>query len=522
MSKQKSMLFVLLLVIVMLAGCALPAAETAPAAHSENAPVESAGAAPSSTSVRGTLRFPHELIFNGSESLDPASPTQFTAAMVLLYNRLARLDQAGVPQPELATAWQANEDATEWTFSLRDDVTFHDGKPFTSADVAYTIAHILDPATESPQASLLDLIASVETPDDQTVVFQLSQGHADFPLLLTHRATAIIPENSAETIGATGIGTGPFILETLAPDGTTTFVANDAYWKGEPLLAGIELISLPDAEARTLAEQAGQIDILFDATPTQTDLFVNDDSYTILRFPSGSWTTLVMRTDTPPFDDIRVRKAMQMAANRAEMIALVMNGEATVSCDTPVAPNDAYRWNGECPQDIEGAKALLAEAGYPDGIDVTLYTTSSSAQLIPLAEVYQQQAAAAGINVSLEIAPADSFWSDVWMVEPFVVSYWRERTADQILNEVWRSTAKWNEAYYKNPAYDQLLDEARTELDFEARRELYQAAQQLIAEEGGHLIPYHVNQFHIVNNQVSGVTAQALTEIEWHTISKSE
>jgi len=516
------MFFWSLLLIVMLAGCAPPAAETAPAANSESATVESDTAASASTSARGTLRFPHQLIYNGSESLDPASPTQFIAVMGLLYNRLARLDQSGVPQPELAAAWRANEDATEWTFALRDDVTFHDGKPFTAADVAYTIAHILDPNTESPQASLLGLIANVETPDDQTVVFQLSQGHADFPLLLTHRATAIIPENSAETIGTAGIGTGPFVLETLAADGTTTLVANDSYWKGEPLLAGVELTALPDGEARVLAAQSGQIDFLYDTTPIQAELFANEDNFTVVRFPSSSWPTLVMRTDTPPFDDVRVRRALRMAADREAIVALVMNGEATVSCDTPVGPDDAYRWDGECPQDIEGAKALLAEAGYPDGVDVTLYATSTSSQLIPLAEVYQQQAAAAGINVSLEIAPADSFWSEVWLVEPFVVSYWRERPADQILNEVWRSTATWNESYYQNPAYDQLLDDARTELDFDARRELYQAAQQLIAEEGGHLIPYHVNQFHIVSNRVSGVPAQAFTEIEWHTISKSE
>lgn len=521
MSKQKSMFFLLLLVI-LLTGCVPPAAESAPAANSASTTVESETAAPDPANVQGILRFPHSLIYNGSESLDPASPTQFTAAMVLLYNRLARLDQAGVPQPELATEWQANDDATAWTFSLRDDVTFHDGKPFTAADVAYTIAHILDPNIESPQAALLGLIASVETPDDQTVIFQLSQGHADFPMLLTHRATAIIPENSAETIGTTGIGTGPFVLETLAADGTTTLTANDGYWKGEPRLAGVELIALPDGEARALAEQSGQIDILFEATPTQAELFAGDDSYTVLRFPSGSWSTLVMRTDTPPFDDVRVRQALRMVANRDAIVALVMNGEATVSCDTPVAPNDAYRWNGECPQDIEGAKALLAEAGYPDGIDVTLYTSSSTSQMIPLAEVYQQQAAAAGINVSLEVVPADSYWSEVWLVEPFFASFWRERTADQILNENWRSTAKWNESYYKNPAYDQLLDEARTELDFAARRELYQAAQQLLAEEGGHLIPYHVNQFHVVNNQVSGVPAQAFTDIEWHMINKIE
>lgn len=108
------------------------------------------------------------------------------------------------------------------------------------------------------------------------------------------------------------------------------------------------------------------------------------------------------------------------------------------------------------------------------------------------------------------------------MIQPFFTSYWHERPADQVLNEVWRSTAKWNESHYQNPAYDQLLDQARTELDFDARRGLYQAAQQLIADEGGHLIPYHVNQFYVVSNKVNGVSARSWQHMDWHTISKSE
>ncbi|MEZ4713376.1 MAG: ABC transporter substrate-binding protein [Caldilineaceae bacterium] len=472
--------------------------------------------------TRGTLRLPHPLVHSGKESLDPSSPTNFAHVTVLLYDRLARLDENGVPQPALATAWQANDDATEWTFTLREGVTFHDGEPLTSADVAYTFARILDPDLQSPMAATLALLAETTTPDDGTIVFKLNQGHADFPLLLTSRMAAIIPAESGETIAISGVGTGPFKLETLAADGATILSANDAYWQGQPGLAGIELTAMADAEARTLAMQAGQLDLLVDVTATQAELFAGAADASVLTFPSGRFNTLVMQIDTAPFDDVRVRKALRLVADRQAMIDLVLNGEGTIACDTPVMPSDAYRWDGECPQDIEGAKALLAEAGYPDGIDVTLYTSSVAPELIPLAEVYQQQAAAAGIRVALEVVPADSYWSEVWLVQPMFASLWQERPADQILNEAWRSTAKWNESHFQNSAFDQLLDQARTELDFESRRATYQAAQQMIADEGGNLIPYHVNQFYVVSNQVTGVPARNWQHMVWHTITKSE
>jgi peptide/nickel transport system substrate-binding protein len=507
------------MVMLLLSACTTATPE---ATSSPETSADTQTEAVDTTSTRCFMRVPYFLWHDGKETLDPASPVQYSLAAVMLYDTLVQLAEDGVPAPRLATAWTASEDATEWTFTLRDDVTFHNGQALTSADVAYTFEHILDPKTFSPATATLGLISEIETPDAQTIIFKLSKGHADFPLLLISRLTGIIPADSADTIGNTGIGTGPFKLQTLDVEGTTVLSANDDYWAGKPGLAGIELPALADSESRVLALQSGQVDLVLDVTSAQADLFASDEDFTVLRYPSGKWAALVMRTDTPPFDDVRVRQAIRLAADRQAIIDLVLNGAGTITCDTPVAPNDVYRWETDCPQDIEQAKALLAEAGYADGLDVTLYTSDSSQEQIPLAEVYQQQAAAAGINVTLEIAPSDSFWTDVWSVEPFVTTFWSERPADEILSLAWRSSSTWNESHFQNPDFDQLLDDARIALDFETRRETYRATQQLIYEEGGHLIPFHTDQFHVASAKLSGVPARDFHYIEWHKISKSK
>ena len=504
------------LILALMSACIAP--QTPATNEAANAGNGEAGAS------RGTLRVPHFLVRDGAESLDPASPTEFSYANYLLYDRLVALGDNGVLEPELATAWVANADATAWTFTLREGVTFHDGSTFDSADVAYTFAHILDPETKSRAARTLSLIKGTETPDPQTIVFQLEPGHADFPLLLSSRPTAIIPADSGATIATTGIGTGPFKLEALAPEGTTVFSANDSYWRGAPGLAGVEMPAIADNEARTLALQAGQIDVLLQAGPTAAELFATSDGYTVLSFPTGSWIGLSMRIDMPPFDDVRVRQAIRLIADRQAMVDLILKGAGRVSCDTPVDPADPYRWEpeGGCPQNIEGAKALLTEAGYADGLNLTLYTSDVLPNLVPMAEIFQQQAAAAGINITLEVAPADTFFSETAVKEAFITTGWLGRPTDEILNLVFRSTSPLNEAKFVSEAFDQLLDEARQAQELAERTERYQAAQQLIATEGGHMIAMHINETTIVSKAVANFPARSVEHIEWYAITKSE
>jgi peptide/nickel transport system substrate-binding protein len=525
MSKPISTLLLIALIVALLSACAPAPIVAPPEKTNEAAPAATKAEKPSEAAeTRGVLRVPHFLVFGGAENLDPAHPKDFGYASRLLYDRLVNLDDNGMPVPALATKWAANADATQWTFTLREGVTFHDGSAFDSADVAYTFAHILDPATQSPAATPLALLASTETPDPQTVVFKLKQAHADFPMLLSGRPTGIIPTGSAAAIAASGIGTGPFKLKSLDVTGTTVFVANDNYWRGKPGLAGVEMPAIKESGARIQALQAGQIDLLVPATATDADMVKGNDQFAVLSYPSGTWFGLVMRVDKPPFDDLRVRQAIRLVVDRQAMVSLVLNGAGKVSCDTAIGLNKSYRWepSGGCPQDVKAAKALLASAGYANGLDLTLYTSNVLPFMIPLAEVFQKQAAAAGINVKLNLVPADSFFSKVWLVEPFMTTSWLDRPTDEMLNLNWRSDAKWNESHFQDSAFDALLNNARKALDLKERTRLYQEAQQTIAEKGGHVIPFHINEFAIMSKAVSGFPARPIEQVEWYAIKKNK
>lgn len=493
--------------VTALAACAQPVAPAAPAV------------APAAGATRGTLRLAHILEWGGKEVLDPASPNRFFPPIELLYNRLVRLSNSGVPEPDLALSWSADASAQEWTFKLREGVKFHDGKPLTASDVVYTLKHVVDPELGSPGASVLEIVdvEGLDAPDDQTVVIPLKQPHADFPLLLLHYSCYVTPEGSADTIATTGIGTGPFKLQELNPEGKTVVVANDEYWEGVPGLAAIEMVSIPDGEARTAALLADQIDyggVSFGSA----ELVKRNANLELQSIGSGNWLPLVMDVRKPPFDDPKVRMAMKLVVDRQEMVQTVLNGYGAPAWDHPVWPGDQYHLALDRKQDIEQAKTLLAEAGYPDGLDVVLHTTPNPDQMVPLAVTYKEQAAKAGIRVEIQQDPSDSYWNDVWMKVDFCTSFWGERQADQVLNEVFRGGANWNESFWDNPEFARLLDEARRELDFEKRKALYQQAQQLLADDGGSIIPIFYNNLRARHLRVQGIVESERFFL-WHKVS---
>jgi peptide/nickel transport system substrate-binding protein len=474
----------------------------------------------------GTFRQSHD-VGMGVEviDVDPSSAGRFWQVTEKTMSRLVRPGTSGKPEPNLATEWSANDSATEWTFKLREGVKFHDGSDFDAGDVVYSLEHVRDPERDSPAASVIAMVDTIEAVDPLTVKMTLSAPYADLALQLMDYRIRMIPEGSADTIGKTGIGTGPFIQVTLDPEGTTVLKANPDYWEGPPGVETIEIIGIPDTQARAQALLSGQIDMLGygDLSGQQLALFENNPKFKVLSVTTGDWLGIVFRTDTEPFTDARVRRALRIATDRQAIIDLVLGPDGgVVTCDHPVWTGDQYRAPFDCPPQIDEAKRLLAEAGYPDGIEIDVTTSDLRSTWIDMVQVYQQQVAQAGIKVNIVKAPADGYWSEVWLKEPAVTTSWGQRPADQILNEDYRGGAPWNETYWNRPDFDKLLDQARQELDFEKRSALYHKLQSILYEEGGSFIPFHVNQAVATTARVSGLQAVFADAIRYHLVHVSD
>ncbi len=497
------------------ADTAVPAATAAPAATATSVPTAVPTAAPAK---RGVLHLTKGDDWGGKDSLDPASPTRFYEANVMLYSKLVRWDQQNKPEPDLAEKWEVNETADKWTFHLRQGIKFHNGQPFTSKDVAYSLRHIADPETKSPAAANLGVVDldKIETPDDYTVVLNLKSPHSDLVVLLADYRICMIPDGSAATIGTTGIGTGPFKLEKFDPQGTTVLAAYDDYYEGAPKVEKCEILGIASTEAQLNAMLAGQIDML-GVSPENAKQFENNPQFEIRQVPGGGHCVLVMDTTQAPFTDVKVRKAFKLAVDRQQMLDVIYKGLGTIACDSPVWPGDQYYIDLGCKQDIEGAKKLLAEAGFADGIDVELKTSDSDIRMVPTSVVYKEQAAKAGIRVKITQVPADGYWDTVWLKAPFCASYWGERQAEQVLNEIYRSGQSWNESHWSNPDFDALLDAARKEINFEKRKKIFQDAQRLLSEEGGTIIPVFQTSINIYNTRLQGFPA-TMRNIRWHLL----
>lgn len=468
---------------------------------------------------QGIFRQAHEVGNGSASSLDPISKGRVFQITEKIMSRLVRPDLEGRPSPDLAVKWSANADATEWTMELRSGVTFHDGTTFGSEDVVYSLERVLDPETDSPARSVISMITKVEAISERAVKLTLGSSFADLPLLLMDYRLRMIPEGSGEMIATTGVGTGPFKLVSFNAEGTTKLVANMDYYEGAPAVAEMEIIGITDGQARLQALLGGQIDMERGITSQQRVMLEGSNKFNVQTIPTGNWRGLIFRTDVAPFTDVRVRQAMRMVTDRQAMVDLVMGGGAVVACDTPVGPRDQYRAELDCPQDIEGAKALLAEAGFSNGLDVDLYVATLEPTWPVLAEVYQKQAAAAGIRVNIKQVPSDGYWSEVWMQKDAVATRWNERPADPALNEIYHSTAKWNESYYHDEAFDALLAQARSELDFDKRRDIYAQAQAHLFQTAGTLIPYHVTRLVGTTARVKNLDEVENNAVRWHLIS---
>lgn len=474
------------------------------------------------SSASGVLRVGNDAGFGGAETMDPYDGNRTWPTINMVFDRLIGVDKDFSPIPELALSWSSNEDLTEWNLVLREGVKFHDGSEFDADDVVYSINRMIDPEFDSPILAVLGVISSVTAVSQYEVLLTLSTGEADLPLLLADYRALMTPVDSQATIGKNPVGTGPFKMETFDPAGTTVLLANEDYFFGQPELQRIEVITFADSQSAAQALAGDQVDLLLAIDGKSSAMFGNESKFTLQNIPSGDWNAIDFRVDQEPFGDARVRKALRIAADRQVIADTVLGvGGGVVACDTPVWSADPYRWDGECAKDTEGAKALLAEAGYKDGIDIEIFTSDVEIHMIELVTAYKDQVKDAGIRVSIKIADASGFWDDVWMKESAFVDSWGQRPATQVLNEVYRSTAAWNPTGQVDVELDRMLDEARATSDQTLRTKKYAEIQERLFENSAIFLPYHKTLTRAMGSKVKGIEPIVIDAVRWEKISVS-
>jgi peptide/nickel transport system substrate-binding protein len=435
---------------------------------------------------------------SNAETLDPASSLSAYEYLGALYSRLVKEAPDGSIAPDLATSWSVSSDARTWTFHLRQGVTFHNGKSFTSADAAYTLKHIIDPKIASPQAGVLTPFLSasdISTPDAHTLVVKLTAPNSEFVSLLMNYNCYVIPDGSAATIGKAGIGTGPFRLTSYTPAGQGTVTANPDYYGGRPVLDSILFTAIADEQARVNALLAGQVDLV---SQTNLDYATIKEVHatstlTTATVKNASIYVLPMLCTKAPFTDVRVRQAFKLAYQPAFVMDLAVHGLGTVANNNPVTPNDPNYLDYVIQPDPDKAKSLLKAAGVSGA--QTLYTSDYDPVLTPLAEAYQSSVAGAGLSIAIQNAPADSYYTSVWIQKPFCVSYWYTgRPIDQLLNQIYRMGSGYDESLWSNSQFNGLLDSARGTVDAAKRKTLYQDAQQLMIEDDGTIVPFFADR----------------------------
>ena len=445
-----------------------------------------------------------------TDSLDPATyENGFMANLdYSIANSLTEVMPDGQLGPELAESWEASADAATWTFKLRSGVEFHNGKTMTADDVIASINHHRGADTKSAAKPIVDPIEEIKKDDDQTIVFALKGGNADFPFIMSDYHLVVKPSDGAGGIDwQSGVSTGPFALESFEPGVRADFKRNANYWKdGAGHFDSVEMLSIIDVAARTNALTTGELDAMDRADLKTVHLLKRNKDIRIQETTGTLHYTVPMRTDTAPFDDNDVRMALKHAIDREAIVKTVLKGHGVVGNDHPISTSNRYHASEleQRPYDPDKAKFYLKQAGLTE-ITVPLHAADAAfGGAVDAAVLYKEHARAAGITIEVVREPNDGYWSNVWMNKPWCMCYWGGRpTEDWMFSTAYAEGADWNDTFWSHETFNKLLVDARAELDEAKRREMYVEMQTIVANEGGVVVPMFANNMDVLSNAVA-------------------
>lgn len=411
-------------------------------------------------------------------------------------------------RPALAESWDFSEDGLSVKFNLRAGVKFHDGTPFNADAVVYSFerqfkedhpANDFGPWKYWGYMDMDNIVESVTALDDLTVEFKLKKREAPFIANLAMDFAAIVSPTAGEKYGeeltSNPVGTGPFKFVSWIKDDSIVFERNADYWGGDVYLDRLILKVIPDATSRWLALKKGEVDVIDFPSPEDLDEIKSTDGIKVIQQEGLNVGYLALNTEKAPYDNVKVRQAMNYAIDRDEIVAGVY-GAAGKPAKNPIPPTmwsynddiEAYAYNPE------KAKELLAEAGYADGFETEIWAMPVARPYNPngkkVAEIMQAQLAKVGIEVSIISYDWGTYLDKTDMGEHQAAMLgWTGDNGDPdnflwvLLSEMAAEKPAGNISFWKNSEFTALLSEAKEEMDIAKRTVLYRQAQVIFHEE---------------------------------------
>ncbi|PTL37938.1 glutathione ABC transporter substrate-binding protein [Alkalicoccus saliphilus] len=458
------------------------------------------------------------------EAIDPHTSNDVPSSTVQhnLFESLLMQTEDMEIEPLLATEWE-NTDDTTWEFQLREDVTFHDGSEFNADVVKANLDRILDEDLGSPRAALFEMIEEVVVIDDHTVEIHTEFPFSPLPAHLAHSgggmmSQEIIEEDYArmedggqpgDYINENPAGTAIFEFDEWNPGSEIILTRNDDYW-GDP--AGVEQVTFqvtPEDLTRIGELETGAADIIFPVSPSDTERIEDTEGMDLYTQESLGLAYIGFNMEKEPFDDPQVRRAMAMAINKEELLEGVLEGTGTPA--TGPLGEQIFGFSDEVDEieyDPQGAQELLAEAGYEDGFETTLWTNDSR-ERIDIAELVQAQLSVVGVDLSIEVLEWGAYLENTSEGEhDMFILGWSTATgdADYLMYNLFHSSQQGdgNKSFINNPEIDDLLEQGRSETDQGAREDIYEEAMELLVDEAKMLYLYHQDYLVGVRDEVQG------------------
>ena len=438
-----------------------------------------------------------------------------------VFEGLVRIDRNGAIQPQLAAAWTIAPDGLTYTFDLRTGVKFHNGEPFDAAVAKYSLDRARGPQSVNSQKAFYDAIDAIDTPDAKTLVLRLKQPAGNLLYWLGWPAAVMVEPKSAASDRTDPVGTGPFRFSSWKRGDRVDLIRNPEYWDTAraPRLERAVFRFIPDPQAQSAALRAGDVDAFPEfGTPELFNGFESDKGFSAMVGKTGLKAVAGMNNARKPFDDKRVRQALMLAVDRKMLIEGAYSGLGT-PIGSHFSPTDpGYKdMTGVLPYDLGKAKALLAEAGYPNGFSFTMKTPQMS-YASRSSEVLQALLSEIGVKMTIETSEFPAQWiQDVFLGRNFDMTIVAH--AEPLDIGIYaRDPYYFN---YKNPAFDTVIAAAEREVDPAKRAVEYGQAQAILAEDVPALYLFVLPKLGVWNRKVEGlwvdepIPSNDLTEVHW-------